>query len=133
MKILCEVCHERPATKHICDGNTGKSSDFCAECFESSAPPEARQSLAEMRETRCEYCDGKAFSGGTDTIALMFGIQRKKYMCISCNSEHLRYMQQELRRISPTLSQEEQMESLRQLNNAADEHMKKWVSERDSQ
>jgi hypothetical protein len=132
-QILCEICHERPATNHICNGNTGKSSDFCAECFESSAPPEMRQSFAEMRGAHCQYCDGEVFMGGTDTDALMFGVQQMKYMCKSCFFEHHRYRQQELRRISPTLSQEEQMESLRTLNIAADQHMKKWVSERDSQ
>jgi hypothetical protein len=45
-RILCEVCHERLATCHICNGNTGKSSHLCAECFETSAAPEVRKLAA---------------------------------------------------------------------------------------
>ena len=129
-KILCEVCHERPATNHICDGNTGKSSDLCAECFESSAPPEVRQSFAAIREAHCQYCGGKACDGGTDFLALLTGVQ---LMCMPCSLEHNRYIRQELRHLNKNKSQPEQMESLRELNIAADEHMKLWVLDRDAQ
>lgn len=131
-QILCDVCHERPANNHICDGNTGKTSDLCAECFETSAPPEVRQSIAEMREAHCQYCDGEVFMGGTDTDALIFGVQQVKYMCKSCFFEHNRYMQQELGHLNKNVSQQEQLESLRTLNIAAENYMKKWVSERGS-
>jgi hypothetical protein len=47
--------------------------------------------------------------------------------------EHNRYIQEQLQRDASGLSQQEQLAALRTLDIAADEHMKQWVSERDSQ
>jgi DNA-directed RNA polymerase subunit RPC12/RpoP len=110
----------------------GKSSHLCQTCFETSAPPEIRQSEAEGHDARCQYCGGRPFTGGTDFFALMSGVQQMKYMCMPCSFEHNQYTQQELTLISPNLSQQEQLAAIRTLNMAVDKHMQEWVSKRDS-
>jgi protein-arginine kinase activator protein McsA len=66
-KILCERCHERPATCHICNGNTGKSQDLCETCFQESASPEIATQLTQfqdaIRNGKCQYCGEPAASG----------------------------------------------------------------------
>ena len=131
-QILCEVCHERPATHHVCNANTGKSSDFCAECFEMSVPPEVRQSSAAVRDAHCQYCGGQPCAGGTDFLALVTGVQKQKFMCMPCSMEHNRFVRQQLQSDASGLSQQEQLALLRKLDRDADEHMKRWVSERGS-
>jgi len=132
-QILCEVCHERPATHHICEGGTGKSSEFCDECFQSSAPPEIIQSALETRDAHCQYCGGQPCAGGTDFLALITGVQKMKFMCMPCSMEHNRFLQQQLQPDASRLSQQEQLALLRKLDRDADEHMKKWVADRGSQ
>ena len=127
---LCEVCHERRATNHVCYAGTGKSSDLCDECFQASAPPELRESAAGVREAHCQYCGGQPCAGGTDFLALTAGVQQMKYMCMPCTQEYLCYAQQEMQGLSAESPQEEQLAAIRRLQDSADAHMRKWVSER---
>jgi hypothetical protein len=129
---LCDACHERLATAHICDGNTGGSRDLCDTCFEASAPEELRQSAAAARTAHCQYCAGQPCAGGTDLFAMAAGIQQTRYMCMPCTQEYLRYNQQELERVPADLSQPEQLAAIGALLDKADEHMKQWVSQRGS-
>ena len=129
---LCEVCHERPATHHICYGGTGKSSDLCEECFESSVPPDVRQSLSEARDAHCQYCGGQPCAGGTDMFAFITGVQKSKYMCMPCTMEYHRFIQRQLSSDAPSLSQQEQLAVIRKLVDEADAYMKRWISERGS-
>jgi hypothetical protein len=46
--------------------------------------------------------------------------------------EHNRYIQEHLQEDASGLSQEDQLALLRKLDGEADEHMRRWVSERDS-
>lgn len=131
-QVLCEVCHERPATNHICYGDTGKSSDFCDECFKSSASPDIIQSVAAAHDAHCQYCGGQPRAGGTDFLALVTGVQKLKFMCLPCSMEHNQFVQQRLQRDSSGLSQQEQLALLQKLDQEADEHMRRWVSERGS-
>jgi hypothetical protein len=63
---------------------------------------------------------------------LVTGVQKLKFMCMPCSIEHNRYVQQHLQKDASGLSQEEQLALLRKLEQDADEHMKRWVSERGS-
>jgi hypothetical protein len=130
--ILCEVCHERPATHHICDGGTGKSSDFCGECFQASVPPDIIQSTAAVRDAHCQYCGSQPCAGGTDMLALITGVQKSKYMCMPCSTEYYRFIQRQLSPDASGLSRQEQLTVIRKLVDEADAHMKQWVSERGS-
>jgi hypothetical protein len=68
--------------------------------------------------------------GGTDSLALITGVQKSKFMCLTCSMEHNRFVRQQLQADTSELSQPEQLALLRKLDRAADEHMKRWVSER---
>jgi flagellar motility protein MotE (MotC chaperone) len=46
--------------------------------------------------------------------------------------EHNRYIRQQMQQDASELSQQEQLALLRKLDKEADEHMKQWVSERNS-
>ena len=117
----------------MCYGGTGKSSHLCDECFESSAPPEVRDSAAAVRDAHCQYCGDQPCAGGTDMFALITGVQKSKYMCMPCSMEYHRFIQQQLSPDAPGLSQQEQLTAIRRLLDEADAHMKQWVSERGSQ
>ena len=108
------------------------SRDLCIECHEASSP-EAGEFSAAQREARCEYCAGQPCAGGTDFLAMVTGIQKLKFMCMPCSMEHNRYVQQQLQQDTSGLSQQEQLALLRKLDQEADQHMRKWVSERGSQ
>jgi protein-arginine kinase activator protein McsA len=128
--MLCDSCHQREATCHVAgldDATQGR--DLCPECFEASSP-EAKEFVSAQREARCEYCGGEPCAGGTDFLSLVTGVQKLKFMCLPCSMEHNRYVQGQLRKGASGLSQEEQLTSLRQLNEEADQHMKQWVSGR---
>jgi protein-arginine kinase activator protein McsA len=130
--MLCEKCHEREATCHsttILDGVT-QAADLCSECFDASASPETREMTEAGRAAHCQYCGGYSCAGGTDFFALATGVQQMRFMCVPCTQEYYRYTQQELQRVSAGLSQEEQLAAVRSLRDAADTHMKQWISER---
>ena len=131
--MLCESCQKNEATCHICtvDGDVTTSRDLCIECHEASSP-EAREFSAAQRDARCEYCGGQPCAGGTDFLAMATGVQKLKFMCMPCSMEHNRYVQQKLRPDASGLSQQEQLDLLRKLDEQTDEHMKQWVSERGS-
>jgi protein-arginine kinase activator protein McsA len=131
-QALCEVCHERRAIHHICYGGTGKSSHLCEECFEKSATLEERESTAAMREAHCQYCGGQPCAAGIDLFALAKGIQQMKYMCMPCSMEYHQYIQQEARGASSNLPPQEQLAAFLRLSTQADQHMRQWVSERES-
>jgi protein-arginine kinase activator protein McsA len=132
--MLCQHCHEREATCHVVEMADGvlKSRDLCNECFESESP-EAKERAAEALAARCQYCGGQPVSGGTDFLALSMGVEQTKFMCWPCSQEFHRYTGQELERFPDGLSQQEQLAALGDLREAADKHMKQWVSQRGAQ
>jgi protein-arginine kinase activator protein McsA len=130
--MLCQKCQKREATCHICnvvDGGNSTSLDLCSECFETESP-EAKEWAAESAASVCEYCGGSPCAGGTDFLAMVTGVQKSKYMCLLCSMEHNRYNREQLQKMDLALSQQEQLAALRRLDVAANEHMKRWVSER---
>jgi hypothetical protein len=95
-----------------------------------------RPQIAAILGAHCQYCGGQASGGCIDFLTPTTGVQRMWYMCAPCSREHDRYIQREFGLVSRKirkLSQQEQSAALRELNIAADKHMKKWVLERDSQ
>jgi protein-arginine kinase activator protein McsA len=131
--MLCQNCHQREATCHVNEINQIEgvitSKDLCGECHEASSP-EAREFSAAQRNARCQYCGGQPCAGGTDFLALITGVQKLKFMCMPCSMEHNRYTRQQLRPDASGLSQQEQLDLLRKLDNDADKHMKQWVLKR---
>lgn len=108
-----------------------KSKDLCAECLDANAPA-TREFTAAARIALCQYCGGHPCAGGTDALALVTGVQKLKFMCMACSMEHNRFIQEHLQDASG-LSQQEQLALVRKFVEEADDHMRRWVSERDSQ
>jgi protein-arginine kinase activator protein McsA len=134
-QIFCEACHNRPATHCICDGGTGKSSNLCEECFQSSTPSDFSPSAATVRDAHCQYCGGQPCTIRTDIVALMSGVKKMKFVCLPCSREHSQFIKRQLQPIlqdASRLSQLEQLTLLQKLDREADEYLKTWVSERNS-
>jgi hypothetical protein len=129
--MLCDSCHQRPATCHIVTILDGvqQTRDLCSECHEANSP-ETRAFAAAMRNARCEYCGGETFADGTDFLEMVTGVQKLRFMCMPCSIEHNRYVQEQLQEGVSGLSQQDQLALLRRLAAEADKHMKEWVSER---
>ena len=93
-KRLCEKCHERPATCHICDASTGKSQDLCEACFQESALPEVLAGSNELKETirngKCKYCGQPATGGSGDTDPLG---KRFNLYCKQCSLDLAEFYQ----------------------------------------
>lgn len=132
--MLCERCHEREATYHCTSmiASAPQSTDLCSQCFESSAPPGLGDFLAATKTARCRYCGGQPCAGVADTFELLTGGQPVRFMCMPCAQELHRFNRQELERSPQDLSQQEQMAALRVVRDAAERHMKHWVSQKDS-
>jgi steroid delta-isomerase-like uncharacterized protein len=128
---VCEVCG-KPATVHMCSIVDGVSTvgNFCEDC----APSDMRELIAKMRAARCEYCGARGCTDSPDILAMMKadGERRERYLCRLCSEEHGRFVVRELQQVSRTLPQEEQMEALRKVKVAADEHVKQWVAGREA-
>jgi protein-arginine kinase activator protein McsA len=132
--MLCDKCHERDATCHtttIVDG-VARTTDLCDRCFDATASPDVRELTENTRTARCQYCGGSPCSGGTDFYSLISGVKQMRFMCVPCTQEYHRYTQQALQRARSGLSQQEQLVAIQTLCEEADQHMKRWVSERDS-
>jgi CMP-2-keto-3-deoxyoctulosonic acid synthetase len=56
---------------------------------------------------------------------MVTGVQKFKFMCIPCSMEHNKYLRERLQPEPSALSQHEQLDMLRALNEEADQHMRK--------
>jgi len=134
--MLCESCHQLEANHHITtcvDGEVVQKRDLCPECFLASspdAPAESKRLATAQRDARCVYCGGQPYLCGTVGLAVARGDQNVKFVCIPCSIEHNRYLQERLQEDASALSQREHPDLLLKLNEAGDQHMKEWVSQR---
>jgi protein-arginine kinase activator protein McsA len=129
--MLCEKCQKREATCHVMTEVEGGSttSDLCNECFEAT-PSKARDLAAEMEAARCQYCGDKVFTAASESFMWTPGVEQTKYMCRPCTLEHQQFTQQELQKMSPGGSQQEQLAAIRALNEKTDQHMREWVAKK---
>jgi hypothetical protein len=90
---LCDRCHERPATCHICHGNSAHEGEsLCRECFELSNPT-VTSGITKVWEAGCQYCGGPPVIGGADPLATIGGIHKLRCMCKPCSEEYHRFLQ----------------------------------------
>jgi len=129
--MLCEQCHQREASNHVCSFVEGvkHTRDICTECLESSSTPEA-VFAASMRGARCDFCGAPANVGGTDHLAFCAGEHRLTHFCFSCSEEYNRFTGSATERMQEGLSQQQQLDALRQLRQDTEKHMKNWLSRR---
>src|SRR5215472_13121185 len=116
-RMLCENCHKNEATCHVCTvvNDVSQSRDLCIECMEASSP-EAKEFSEAQRNARCQYCGGQPCAGGTDSLAMVTGIPKLKFMCMPCWMEHNRFVQDQLQTDFSGLSQQEQLALLRKID-----------------
>jgi hypothetical protein len=135
---LCDNCHERPATCHICHGDSaheGKS--LCRECFES-ANLAVVSGMTKAWEAGCRYCGGEPYSGGGHSLDGLSGTMKMSFKCKSCTEEYFRFLRQKLPGFGNPDITTGQAAEMRKRDMAGvfievEEHMKKWVADRDSQ
>jgi protein-arginine kinase activator protein McsA len=134
--MLCDICQEREATNHATQivGDVLTHSNLCNKCFEDSKPTEARD-LATALQAGCRYCGGEPYSGGYDPIALLSGIYKISFMCKLCTEERSRFLRQKHPGFGEATVTKEQIAKILASRSSpisikAEEHMKKWVSEK---
>ncbi len=123
-------------------GDLLKKRDLCSECFEAAKPTEARP-WAAASQASCRYCGGKPVVSGSGSSAGLSAIHSMKmtFQCGLCAEEAFRFLDQkwpgfgECARTATVT--EELIATLQKCDRSAvyaelEEHMKKWVSERDS-
>jgi hypothetical protein len=103
--------------------------DLCSECFEARSP-DAREFASAQRDARCEYCGDQPCAGGTDLLDVATGVQKLRFICMPCSMERIRFIQEHLQHDASELSQQEQLAGLWKLDEEAEDHMRRWVSER---
>jgi hypothetical protein len=137
---MCDRCHERPATCHICHGNSSHEGEsLCRECFELSNPT-VTSGITKVWEAGCQYCGGPpAIGGGGFGLGVFSGIRSMpSCKCKPCAEEYYRFLQVKMPGFGTGTMTKEQLAKIKTYNIAAifteaEEHMKKWVSERGSQ
>ena len=137
---LCDNCHERPATCHICHGNSAhKSKSLCRECFAASNPAMVSE-MTKALEAGCRYCGGPPeIGGGGFGLGEFSGIRNViSFKCKPCSEEYHRYLQLKMPGFGTGSMTKEQLAKIKTYDIAtmfteAEEHMKKWVADRGSQ
>lgn len=144
--MLCDICLTNEATNHEthCTNTSGdvpKERHLCDECFEASNPTEVRD-LAQSLQAGCRYCGGEACGGGFDSLALLGGVRKMSFLCKSCSQEYYGFLDLKLPGLGDADRTKEQRAILvakfkscdfKAISVELESHMKRWVSERDSQ
>ncbi len=99
---LCDVCHERPATVHICYGdNSAAGKAICRNCFDQGSLPAEMESfrrfLEIVRQGKCQYCGAPAFvgSGSLQSPLLPAGLENTiiNRICEQCAKDQMEFYQ----------------------------------------
>jgi protein-arginine kinase activator protein McsA len=140
--MLCDMCQKRDATIHTTkiSGDVLKKSDLCDECFETSKPTDA-SNLAAALKAGCRYCGGEPYTGSGNSGVTVNGAIKLSFMCKPCAEEYFRFLRLKMPGFGSAALTKEQAAKLAKHNCAAiltelteaEEHMKKWLSERNSQ
>ena len=85
-KMVCELCHIRPATRHKIYGDTGIIRAMCSACFEQEGTSEEVTALqADVRgleNAKCDYCGASAVSATAFTNPN--GHTERQFWCMTC-------------------------------------------------
>jgi hypothetical protein len=139
INMLCNICQEREATVHttIISGDVLRKGDLCEECFKASNPTQAHE-LTTALKAGCQYCGGEPFTGSGHSLDGLSGTMKPSFMCKPCAQEYSRLLRLKMPGFGSDTLTKEQAAKLAQYDfpaifAEAEEHMKKWVAERDSQ
>ena len=135
---LCERCHERPATYHICDASTGRSKHLCEQCYRESASPEDLASADGFRDVvrhgKCRFCGQPAVGGSGGSLGAFIGAEPFLW-CEPCRRDLVEFAQQPENAIpewsfDDETAQERASQQLAERERRQDEFMRRKVSER---
>jgi len=135
---LCDRCHERPATCHICHGNSDREGEsLCRECFEA-ANPSITNAMGKAWGAGCRYCGGKPYSGGGYSCDELGISIKMNFMCQPCAGEYFGFLNRKLPGFgNPDITAERAAELRKQdiagVLAEAESHMKAWVADRGSE
>jgi hypothetical protein len=86
---VCEMCLNRKATHHICNGGTGVTKHLCPTCYEQTALPGQllldQQFKDAIADGRCKYC-GEPAAGGYGGLGSIMG-QHFTLWCERCRQD----------------------------------------------
>jgi protein-arginine kinase activator protein McsA len=136
--MFCDICHEREATIHMTHivGDAVSPTHFCSQCYEASKPAEARGLTAAL-DAGCRYCGGEPYTGSGHSPDGLSSISNLSFMCKPCAEEYFGFLRLKMPGFGSDTLTTEQAAKLAKYDRAAifteaEEHMKKWVAERDS-
>ncbi|MGC4014313.1 MAG: hypothetical protein QM755_07330 [Luteolibacter sp.] len=117
---------------HICriiDGSKS-TTDLCEKCFKATASPARQAEVARMLAARCRFCGGWPCSTSTDPMQMMQGHPLTMiHECTPCGQMRRDYLLKALEGIDriESLSQAAQIEIVRNIEAAADAHVRDWL------
>ncbi len=128
--MLCEKCHQREATVHTTTivGDDATTVNLCAGCSEGVAPD-----LASALQAGCHYCGGAFYCSAPDLSGQPSGNPKVWALCQRCAEEFYGFCSRRLPGIGSSTFMLQQGPKLPGLLTELDRHMRRWVSERDSQ
>lgn len=91
------------------------------------------EELSSAWEAGCRYCGGEPQCTAPDLSAGQLGVQKMCALCSRCAQEFYRFMQMKVPGLGTPEINADQMRELPTIFAQVERHMKKWVSERDSQ
>jgi len=126
--LLCEVCHQQPASLFACIIKEGSKSSrrLCQTCFETTAGPEEIRRHEQAAAARCRFC-GKHPCSPSSNFNFLTGIMETKSTCLPCEQLHANHLLAVLEKIPENLSTEEQVKAAHHAQSAADEHVRNWL------
>ena len=127
---FCDACHTRPSVYHTTSiiDFVARESHLCRDCFETVGETAAREFVASSRDARCQYCGAVAHSSRSDVLAQVLDeAAHVRSMCFECSQEYHQFNLREIQNLPQDLSSEQQLEALRRLRDAVQNHMKVWV------
>jgi protein-arginine kinase activator protein McsA len=140
LQKVCDICHQRPATLHLCDGHTGETRDLCVTCFEHSASPEELESHRHfeevMRTGKCQYCGAPAVCGSMSSVISGVKEEETHLVCEQCSQDLVEFTRHE-EKVSPEdfdiedeTKMEKILEQLAERERRKEEFMRQRVKER---
>jgi hypothetical protein len=133
---LCDACHKREATCHLCEGADGsmRPLDLCNQCFEDREPAEQKRLRQAAQRARCKYCGGGPCVEW-NFLTNLFGVvvtdgAPTGFLCASCTEEYNQFLAHEMEGLPQGLSEAEEYATAERLRESGDKHMLEWLARR---
>jgi hypothetical protein len=102
-KELCDNCHERPATSHICHGGgEAEPRSLCEVCLKQDPLVGGlmQQFAAAVRTGQCRYCGGPAETG-SGSHSFVEGSSHFNLICMECAKDWAEFIRRPENALAP--------------------------------